>query len=65
MFAMLEPTTLPSAIPELPLSEAVTVTTSSGRLVPNATTVSPITAGAIPKERARAEDPFTKSAAPP
>ena len=45
MFATLDPTTLPIAIPGEPCKAPVTETTSSGAEVPAATIVRPITAG--------------------
>ena len=61
---MFEPTTLPIAIPPLPSRFAFTLTTNSGALVPNATTVSPTTSGLMPKRMASSEDPLTNHSAP-
>ena len=63
--AMLLPTTLPTAIPPAPASAACTLTTSSGALVPKATTVSPITSGVRPRRSARLAAPRTSALAPP
>ncbi|VWM24599.1 Uncharacterised protein [Collinsella intestinalis] len=46
---MLEPTTLPTAISVLPLNAATTEVTSSGRHVPSAMTVMPMTRSLMPK----------------
>jgi hypothetical protein len=48
----------------LPLKADCTLTTSSGALVPNATTVSPTTKGEIPIPTANREAPRTRSSAP-
>jgi hypothetical protein len=61
---MLEPTTLPTAMSELPLRPACRLTASSGELVPNATTVRPITSGEMPAIAARDEAPRTRSSPP-
>ena len=47
-----------------PRRAAATLVASSGRLVPSATTVSPITASETLARRAAATAPFTKSLAP-
>gem|GEM_PF-3097646 len=49
---ILLPTTFPIAISEFLLSEAITEVASSGKLVPNAIMVSPITDSDIPYQRA-------------
>ncbi len=64
MFAMLEPTTFPTAMSPLPRSDARLLTTSSGADVPNATTVSPATTGVTPKRVARRTAPPTSHSAP-
>ena len=61
---MLEPMTLPRAIPLLPASAAVTLTASSGALVPKATTVRPMTAAGTRSSRAADALPSTKRSAP-
>src|SRR5687767_2677563 len=61
---MLDPTTLPNDRPVLPASAAETFTASSGVLVPNATTVSPMTIGETPSRRATADAPRTSASAP-
>jgi hypothetical protein len=57
MLAMLEPTTLPTATSLAPESAASTDTTSSGALVPNATTVSPMASDETPRRMANADAP--------
>ena len=47
IFAILDPTTLPTTIPDSPFKIAIILTISSGRLVPNATNVMPTTMGGI------------------
>ena len=67
MLAMLEPTTFPTAIDPAsgpPRSTSPTLTASSGALVPNATTVSPITTLDIPVRAARRAAPRTSASAP-
>ena len=59
-----DPITLPTAIPLAPLSAAVTLTAASGRLVPKATIVRPITKVGMLKYLAMAELPETKKSAP-
>ena len=54
MLKTFEPITLPMAIADLPLRAATTLVASSGRDVPNATIVRPITASLTPQERATA-----------
>ena len=65
MLAMLLPTTLPNATSAFPPSAAERLTASSGALVPNATTVSPMITGAMPSLVAIEAAPFTRSSAPP
>ena len=62
---MFEPTTLPIAMSPSPWTAATVVAASSGRLVPKATTVSPITASEMPKSRAMTTAPSTRAHAPP
>ena len=52
ILAILDPTTFPITIEPSPLVLAIRLTTSSGRLVPNAITVKPITNGEILRLRA-------------
>ena len=52
ILAIFEPTILPKTIAPSPLKIAITLTTNSGKLVPKAITVSPITIGEIFKLRA-------------
>ena len=59
-----EPTTLPMAIPELPLSAETMLITSSGAEVPKATIVRPITRSLTPQRRARSEAPSVSQLAP-
>ena len=61
---MFEPTTLPMTRSGSPASDEPTATASSGELVPKATTVSPMTIGLIPKERASRDEPPTRSSPP-
>jgi len=61
---MLLPTTFPRAISPLPDSADRVHTANSGALVPNATTVIPITRGVIPSAEARREAPLTSHSAP-
>ena len=56
---MLEPTTLPTARSVSPRHEAPMLTASSGALVPNATTVKPMTTGESPVRAARRAAPAT------
>src|SRR5690606_30821427 len=63
-FAVLLPTTFPSATSVVSPSAALTDTASSGALVPNATTVSPTITGAMPKRVAVEAAPFTRRSAP-
>ena len=64
MLAMLEPTTLPTAIPAEPLRAAVRLVTSSGVEVPKPTRVSPINSGDTPSALADATAPRTSSSPP-
>ena len=64
MFMMLEPMTLPTAISPCPLVADAIEAASSGALVPNPTTVTPITKGETPILRARRAAPRTRSSAP-
>ena len=64
MLVILEPKTLPKAIPALPLAEAIILTISSGVEVPKATIVSPITILEMPYFFAIEEEPSTKMSAP-
>ena len=59
-----EPTTFPIEISLFPLKEAIALTASSGALVPNATTVSPIINVDTPNAFAKLELPSTKQSAP-
>ena len=52
ILAIFDPTMLPKTIAPSPLKIAIILTTNSGKLVPNAITVSPITIGEIFKLRA-------------
>ena len=61
---ILDPITFPTAIPGLPSNADCTLTSNSGALVPNATTVKPTTKGDIPKRTASDELPFTRKSAP-
>lgn len=63
-FTIFEPTTFPMAMPFIPFNAEVRLTASSGRLVPNATIVSPITMEGIWKILAIPELPSTKKSAP-
>ena len=64
MLAMLEPTTLPTAIPGLPIRAAWMLVTSSGVEVPKPTSVSPITSGETPNRRAVPTAPRTSTSPP-
>ena len=59
-FAILDPTTLPKAIPESPDKDACIATISSGADVPNATTVKPIIKGEILNLKPAKTLPLTK-----
>ena len=61
---ILLPTIFPIAIPTFPLLAAVTEVTSSGRLVPNATIVSPMKRSLIPKVLAIADAESTTRSLP-
>ena len=61
---ILLPTTFVIAMSEFPFIVAIKLTPSSGALVPNATTVNPITRGETPKEEANFEELLT-TASPP
>ena len=61
---MLEPTTLPTAIDELPSNAERILTMSSGNDVPKATTVKPMTRDEIPNFEAILELPLTIHSAP-
>ena len=60
-----EPRTLPTPISVWPLRAATTEVASSGREVPNATTVSPTSASETPNRRARSTPPMTNISEPP
>ena len=62
---MFEPTTLPMAMSPLPRKDATREVESSGRLVPTATTVRPMTASLTLRARARITAPSTKRTPPP
>jgi hypothetical protein len=64
IFMILLPNTLPIAKSELPFREAKTFITNSGKEVPKATTVSPITKGDRFARRPSETDPFTNQLAP-
>ena len=64
MLAILEPSTLPIAIPELPLIAEIILTSNSGADVPKATIVIPITSGDMRYLRARATPPSTSQSPP-
>ena len=64
MLERLEPIMFPREIPELPTKFAYVLTTSSGKDVPKATTVSPITRGETPLCSARSDAPSTRKSAP-
>ena len=64
MFKMLDPSTLPRAMSPCPVTAASRLTTNSGELVPNATTVSPATRGVRPIRRASELLPITRDSAP-
>ena len=61
---MLLPTTFPSARSASPFIADITLTASSGALVPKATTVSPTTSGEMPIAEARLAAPLTRNSAP-
>ena len=62
---MLEPTTLAYAMSVDPTAAAFMLTANSGKLVPNATTVSPTTAVETPDSTAIETAPRTKKCPPP
>ena len=64
MLQMLEPTTLPTLMSPEPFSAASTLTHSSGALVPNATSVRPITSGGIRSRFAMLTPPRIRYSAP-
>jgi len=55
---------LPRATSPVPSKTAPTVTAISGALVPNATTVKPMTRGETPNDRDNLEAPLTSALAP-
>ncbi len=61
---MLLPTTFPRPMAALLLTLAITLTASSGELVPNATTVRPTTSGEMPIVEASLDAPLTRASAP-
>jgi len=58
------PTTLPNAMSALPVQAEMALTAISGALVPNATTVSPMTTGDTPMRAASHTAPRTSNSAP-
>jgi hypothetical protein len=64
ILVILEPIIFPIAIPDLPYNAAFKLTPSSGREVPNATMVSPITNLEIFNLEAIWTDDFTNQSAP-
>ena len=64
MFMIFDPIMLPILSSDWPFRAAVTEATISGILVPNATTVRPITCSLILKLRAKSEAPLIKRPAP-
>jgi hypothetical protein len=62
--AIFDPTTFPIEIGDDPSIAATILTTNSGKEVPNATTVRPITIGDKPKRLASWLPPFTIKSAP-
>ena len=64
MLKILLPTTFPMARSAWPLKADITLTASSGELVPKATTVNPTTRGEIPTAVAIREAPRTSNSAP-
>lgn len=61
---ILLPTTLPIAMPGFPFRAAATEVASSGREVPQATMVSPMTASLTPNALAISDAPLTKRSPP-
>ncbi len=59
------PTILPTAMSRSPLIAAISEVASSGREVPTATMVKPITSSDIPKAFARLTEPLTNKVEPP
>jgi len=64
IFAIFEPTTFPRVISLFHFRLAVTLTVSSGRDVPNATTVKPMTRLDTPNRFAMDAEPETRKSAP-
>ena len=64
MLKIFDPTTLPIAMSDCFRKAATTLVASSGRLVPAATTVRPITASDTPQDFAKAVAPSTNSCEP-
>ena len=64
MLRMLEPTTLPRAIPPLFSIAACMLTRASGKLVPKATIVSPTISGLRPRCKDNVIEPLTNHSAP-
>ena len=64
MFAILDPITFPTAISLWPILAAETVPASSGRLVPTATTLKPITISGTPNALAISTAELTVICAP-
>ena len=64
MFKILEPTIFPTTIFPLLLLRAETEAANSGRLVPIATMVRPITASGIPRPTAKSTPPRTVNSDP-
>ena len=62
--ARLEPAMLPNAISVSPFKAPQILITSSGALVPNATTVRPTTYGDTPRDSATPDAPRTRNAPP-
>lgn len=65
MFAMLLPTTLPTAMSGRLLIAAPTDTTISGAEVPKPTITSPVNKGEMPRRRAAAKEPRITASPPP
>ena len=61
---MLDPTALPTARSPWSIKAALRLTTSSGELVPKATTVRPTMSGVSPRRSAMEELPRTRPSAP-
>ncbi len=60
MLKILLPTVLPTASPALPSMAEITLITSSGAEVPNATTVRPTIRSDMPMRRATADEPSVR-----